>query len=200
MLFIDKGKCWVKYRLMCLVIQNSNMEGIWYNRQCFALKLYSLLTEWEVLPAYLFVLLILPHSNDSQVFLRLMKSKPWDDCIGCWVYLAKEYLLIGCLLWELAAHILDDIVVFMSLGSQHGAISVVCSQTSFEAVAPNKHTIKKKFYVHRKERWLWKDTSVPGIILLSVWNCCILGKKHSHYLACWLNKWIIEEMHSILRL
>lgn len=70
-------------------------------------------------------------------------------------------------MWELAAHILDDIVVFMSLGSPYRAISVVCSETPFEAVAAYKHTIKKKSYVHRKGRQLWKDTSVPGIILLN---------------------------------
>lgn len=55
---------------------------------------------------------------------------------------------------ELAAHNLDDTVVFMSLGSQDGAISVVCSETLFNAVAAYKHTIKKKSYVHRKERRL----------------------------------------------
>lgn len=45
---------------------------------------------------------------------------------------------------ELAAHILDDTVVFMWLGSLHGAISVVLSETPFEVVAAHKHTIMKK--------------------------------------------------------
>lgn len=53
---------------------------------------------------------------------------------------------------ELAAHNLDDSVVFMSLGSQDRAISVVCSQALLNAVAAYKHTIKKKSYVPRKER------------------------------------------------
>lgn len=70
-------------------------------------------------------------------------------------------------MWELAAHILDHIVVFMSLGSPYGAISVVCSETPFEAVAGYKHTIRKKSCVHGKRRQLWKDTSVPGLILLN---------------------------------
>lgn len=55
---------------------------------------------------------------------------------------------------ELTAHNLDDTVVFMSLGSRYRAISVVCSETLFNAVAANKHTIKEKSYVHRKERQL----------------------------------------------
>lgn len=72
--------------------------------------------------------------------------------MGCRLFVAKEYELIGCLMWELAAHIPGDIVVFMSLGSQYGAISLVYSETPFEAVAAYEHTIKEKSYVLRKRR------------------------------------------------
>lgn len=34
LLFIDKGKCWAKTWLTSLVIQNINVEGIWYNPGC----------------------------------------------------------------------------------------------------------------------------------------------------------------------
>ena len=75
--FIDEGKCWAQTWLTCLVIQNTHAEGIWYSAGvCHQTLQFAESGLWNA-SCLSSVVLMPPHSNNSQVFLRLLKSKPW---------------------------------------------------------------------------------------------------------------------------